>query len=259
MFIVYRIINKKNGKSYVGFTSKSLEYRWKEHVYAALNRNSHYRLHAAIRKYGVDNFERVVLAETPDGHNALNVLEPHFIIEFDTRKNGYNTKPGGSNRGWKHTEEACRKMSLNNHWRGKSRSGDLNPMFGQHQSDEVKRKISKANSGKTPRLGAVLSEATKLKIKQKAVERYANGFKNPRRGKYHTSESLRKMSEIKKGKVTHCKSYMIIHPNGRFEKITNLSAFCREHDLSVSNMSSVATGSLKQHKGFRCSHVEVNQ
>jgi group I intron endonuclease len=84
--IVYRITNKKNGKSYIGFTSKSVDQRWSEHVYWALHRNSHYRIHAAIRKYGPENFEQYVLAEGSDENYVLNTLEPKFIAEYNTQK-----------------------------------------------------------------------------------------------------------------------------------------------------------------------------
>lgn len=145
--IVYRIINIKNQKSYIGFTSKTLDKRWKEHAYAALKRRSHYRLHAAIRKYGLENFEQTVLAEIDDGDYALNVLEPLYIAEYNTIQKGYNTKPGGAER-WQHTKETRYKMSLHNRWRGKSRSGELNPMYGKHHTEIVKQAQSERRKGK---------------------------------------------------------------------------------------------------------------
>jgi len=50
-YIVYKITNKKNGKSYIGKTEYSLEHRWNRHLSSAKN-GSKFRFHSAIRKYG---------------------------------------------------------------------------------------------------------------------------------------------------------------------------------------------------------------
>jgi hypothetical protein len=51
------------------------------------------------------------------------------------------------------------------------------------------------------------------------------------------------------------KTWEIIWPDGKLEIIENMGKFCRENSLSNSNMSSVASGSLKQHKGFKCKRL----
>ena len=225
-FVVYKIVNQINGKIYVGFTSKTLDKRWDEHVYSATKRNSHYRLHAALRKYGVENFDRSVLVETTDGDYALNVLEPQFIAKFDTQKTGYNTKPGGSKRGWKHTPEAIAKMSLHNRWRGKCRSGELNPMFGQHHSDESKGKISVAHKGKQYHFGIPQTEEGKQKIQAKALARYAAGFVNARKGVTLSEETKQKMSKSKQGKVAWTKTFSVTFPDGRVVQVENMAELC---------------------------------
>jgi group I intron endonuclease len=257
-FIVYQITNKQNAKSYIGFTSKTLDQRWVQHVYSATKRNSHYRLHAAIRKYGIENFSRSVLAETIDGDYALNVLEPQFIAEFDTQNAGYNTKPGGSKRGWKHTPEALKKISLHNRWRGKDRSGELNPMFGQHHTEEAKLKVSVANQGNQYRLGTTQSEDTKQKIGDKALARYSAGFVNARRGVTLSDETKSRISEAKKGKVSFIKTYSVIFPDGHTEQVSNMAKFCRTHNLHKGNMSSVANGTLNHYKGFHCTLLNTH-
>ena len=95
----------------------------------------------------MEKFERRVLVETDNAQYALNVLEPLYIAEFDTQQHGYNTLPGGAKK-WTHTEETRHKMSLNNCWRGKMRSGELNPMYGRHHTQEVKVAQSVRRTGK---------------------------------------------------------------------------------------------------------------
>jgi len=99
-YIVYKITNKKNGKSYIGKTEYSLEHRWNRHLSSARN-GSKFRFHSAIRKYGEDYWDLTVIEtyQTED-ENIINEKETHFIklFESDTKK-GYNATAGGTG-GW---------------------------------------------------------------------------------------------------------------------------------------------------------------
>jgi group I intron endonuclease len=99
-YIVYKITNKINGKSYIGKTEYSLEHRWNRHLSTARN-GSKFRFHSAIRKYGEDCWDLLVI-ETylTEDENFINEKETHFIklFESDTKK-GYNATSGGTG-GW---------------------------------------------------------------------------------------------------------------------------------------------------------------
>lgn len=63
---VYLITNKVNGKRYVGITCRGFFARFQEHINAAAC-GSKAILHDAIRKYGPDNFDVILLEENiPD-------------------------------------------------------------------------------------------------------------------------------------------------------------------------------------------------
>jgi group I intron endonuclease len=99
-YIVYKITNKKNGKSYIGKTEYSLEHRWNRHLSTARN-GSKFRFHSAIRKYGEDCWDlSVIETYKADDENFINEKETHFIkiFESDTKK-GYNATSGGTG-GW---------------------------------------------------------------------------------------------------------------------------------------------------------------
>lgn len=53
------------------------------------------------------------------------------------------------------------------------------------------------------------------------------------------------------GYVTHCKKYRLMSPSGKIYEGENIDKFCRERNLSSSEISSVLTGRVKSHKGWK--------
>ena len=66
--------------------------------------------------------------------------------------------------------------------------------------------------------------------------------------KYLDIKSTRKVFTPTVGTST----WIIISPNGKKEKTHILSKYCSENGLTASCMSSVASGNLKHHKGYKC-------
>jgi len=90
--IVYRILNKINGKAYVGQTVQSLPDRLRHHFSDSSGCRA---LKSAIRKYGFENFEVQELAKA-ETLEQLNALEIEFIEKLGTiAPGGYNLKTGG--------------------------------------------------------------------------------------------------------------------------------------------------------------------
>ena len=83
-----------NGKSYHGITTLSVNRRMTGHKTAARN-GSTYPLHAAIRKYGFENF-KVEMLDTSVDLEELHQLEIEAIARDNTlAPNGYNLTAGG--------------------------------------------------------------------------------------------------------------------------------------------------------------------
>ena len=83
-----------NGKSYHGVTTLSVNRRMTGHKAAARN-GSTYPLHAAIRKYGFENF-KVETLDTSVDLEELHKLEIEAIARDNTlAPNGYNLTAGG--------------------------------------------------------------------------------------------------------------------------------------------------------------------
>lgn len=80
-----------NGKFYVGQTVVDLETRKSQHKCSKLNT----KFARAIRKHGFDNFEWSVLAQIETSQADLDAAEKHYIEQYDSIANGYNTCEGG--------------------------------------------------------------------------------------------------------------------------------------------------------------------
>lgn len=100
---IYKIVNKTNGKIYIGKTTYTVDYRWIQHVSAATSDKEkddyNYLLHKAIRKYGADNFVVEVVEEVED-ELKLSSREMYWISHYNScileeDSNGYNMTYGG--------------------------------------------------------------------------------------------------------------------------------------------------------------------
>jgi len=93
-------------------------------------------------------------------------------------------------KGYRHSEEARKKMSENRKGKG-GMKGSLHPLFGKHRSEDVKKKLSRAHTGKKH------SEEHKKKVSEAT-----KGEKNPFFGKHHSEETLKKLRERKVSEET---------------------------------------------------------
>jgi group I intron endonuclease len=224
---VYKITNNVNGKFYVGKTVKTVQNRFCNHCYDAIKRNSTTYLHRAIRKYGKENFivEKIELCNNEN----LNERE---IFWISTLKPHYNQTIGGEGIcGYKHSKEYCKKMS--ERMIGKY-TGEENPFYGQHHSEETKQRLSEFRTGKT----------------------FSEGFT----GKSHKEESKSKTSQTLKNnpniKRTKVFQYDIEGNFLReFQSITGAAQFV---NTSPSNIKYTCEGKFTHCKGYRWSYQKLN-
>ncbi len=115
MGVIYRILNKINGKIYIGETTQdNPNERWMQHKRHVLNGEFGCRaLYSAMTKYGIDNFEFKILFFC--FNEDVEKYEIQMIEKLNTiAPNGYNILKGGKGGGFvgkKHTEDAKRKIS----------------------------------------------------------------------------------------------------------------------------------------------------
>lgn len=196
--IIYKVTNKIDGKKYVGQTIFSLEKRRRRHINDALSRKGNMYFHNALRKYGPDNFEWIIIHEC-DIIEELNRLEVYYIGLYDTFKTGYNMTRGGNNSGFKHSSESKRKMS-------EAQKRSKNHNYGKTFSEEHRRKMSKWQKGeKAYMYGRKLSEETKRKL-SKALKGKPGYWKN----KTHSRAYKERMSKALSGKNNPAAKAVII-------------------------------------------------
>lgn len=99
---IYKIVNRLNGKVYVG-RSVDIYARWGQHIRSALG-NSPDPIHCAIRKYGAENFDFVVLAQLADN---LPDAERNQIAVYDSYSSAKGYNIGGTAGGWPTKSDLC--------------------------------------------------------------------------------------------------------------------------------------------------------
>lgn len=190
---IYKIVNKVNGRYYIGSSKDILGRRWKQHQ-RELNNRTHHNAHLinAWHKYGKDAFEIVVIEEVPID-KLYEVEQKYLDICAVTPSEAYNLNYAPD--GGRPSEESIRKISQKLKGRvfteeHKQRIGQA--MVGRPYSDETRAKIgryaaTRTHSEETRRkigkasLGHRLSDASKLKMSLAGIGRHDNGGnRNPR-------------------------------------------------------------------------------
>jgi len=233
--IIYKAVNRINGKVYIGQTCQSFRRRINEHKRDALVRNCNFSFHKAIRKYGIENFEWEIL--TVAGVDALDALERGFVTFYksSSKRYGYNLTVGGS-----------------------VLRGKQNPFFGRKHSIETRKLISDRNKGcVSHNKGKSLSKITRDRISQSLKSRGGTvGVNNPMYGKTHSNQSkeLMRQKALKREwlPTPTIKKYLVDHPDGYREVVFNLNKFCRERNLNHSNLYATANNPKLRCKGFKC-------
>ncbi len=90
---IYGLRNKLNNKWYIG-QSIDIEDRWRK--YKNLGCKFQRKLYNALLKYGYENFETKILEICENNQSVLDRKEDEYIIKYDSIKNGYNIRLGGS-------------------------------------------------------------------------------------------------------------------------------------------------------------------
>jgi group I intron endonuclease len=128
-----------NGKVYIGITKRIPECRW---GYCGLGYKETNRIYDAIKKYGWDNIEHIIVFENLSKEQAekyeVEEIKKHRSME---KEFGYNSVSGGGlgKTGYKHSEEIRQKI--------KDALVYTYPNRGKKASEETRRKLRESHLG----------------------------------------------------------------------------------------------------------------
>ena len=111
-WLIYKHTCLDSGKIYVGYTSKTLDIRWRDHVAKSLRGRQ--KFYAALRKYGTECWLHEILQEGISTLDEAETAERHWIktLHANDPSTGYNMTEGGDGgRTHAHSPEHRQRMS----------------------------------------------------------------------------------------------------------------------------------------------------
>lgn len=175
-YLIYQITNKLNGMIYIG-----------KHM--TNNKNDSYmgsglRIRYAIKKYGLENFEKTILFECMS-EDEMNKKELEIVNEdFISRDDVYNIKVGGEG-GWKQLTKQSKSLAAKTRWKNMSEKQRKHAVKAAHLASTGRKHTS--------------DECQKISVALKTT--YQNDpTKCGMFGKKHSNETKEKMSESHIGK-----------------------------------------------------------
>lgn len=217
---IYKIINKTNGKIYIGSTCVNLRRRIERHIRELLdNKHPNVHLQSSWIKYGQDNFKFEVV-ETFEPNLDVSVILDREQFYMDLYKsyvnsNGYNI---------------CEKA-------GSPERKNL--------SDDHKRKISESLMGN--KFGDDRKKRLSISlIGRKMPDGFADKIKKLKTGLKQTEECIEKRA----------RPYSFIDESGNIFEGTNLKRFAEKHGCHRGNLKMVLDGKRKSHHGFTRNEIQ---
>ena len=176
MIGIYKITSP-TGRIYIG-QSVDIYYRWND--YKTKEAKSQVRLNRSFKKHGVENHLFEVVEECKV--NLLSDRERHWQEFYNVINGGLNCrlvttkdKTGHfSKESIAKMSESAKKKIITPEHRRKLKENNTRPMLGKKHTQESLALMSKNRKGKASRLGAVLSDESKLKMSLKATGRKAS-------------------------------------------------------------------------------------
>ena len=193
--------NMVTGKVYIGQSIHTWR-RWHEHKNSA-KRGGKSHLYDAMRKYGAEAFELVILEECAP--TAFDEREAHWMAVYDCRnpEKGYNYMPPGQ-RGRVMDSAMREKLSAIN--RGKKLPPEQLEKIriastGRRHSEEARKKISLGNKGKKKSAAAIEKQKQAQKLWWSSLsEEQKAAWAAARAGRKWSDEERQRASQARKGK-----------------------------------------------------------
>ncbi|MBR4152304.1 MAG: GIY-YIG nuclease family protein [Selenomonadaceae bacterium] len=194
-FAVYVIWCRLTNMYYVGVTRQQVTTRIRQH-----KKGKQQFVDREIKRLGWDSNWDWWIVEEHVPADQISDCEQKWVSIFDcVFPKGYNKTCGGISK-LTVSDDTCELIRQNA--LARNMSGENNPMYGKHHTDEAKAAMSAKLSGENaPNYGKHLSDDTcaKIAIALSGEKNPNYGKPSPFKGKKHTDETLAKMSVAHSG------------------------------------------------------------
>ncbi len=246
---IYKIVNKVNGKYYVG-SAKDIELRFKEHC-NSLEKGNHYNvyLQRAWNKYGGENFQLAIhkIFSPETNREELYEIEQIILDECFLNDKIYNVSHAACGGCGSHSEETRIKIGIT----GLGRvpwNKDLKNCF----SEEVCQQLSESHKGQVPwnkgKTGHLSAKTLRMMgnrhIGQVAWNKGVSGEDSHRYGIKHTDET-RDLMSINSPSAKPYPAFRNIKSGICISAGHNLKRMCRELGLNWDTMWNLSRGATK--------------
>jgi group I intron endonuclease len=236
---IYKIVNKINGKYYVG-SSKDVKHRWDDHI-RELRKNNHYNdyLQKSWNKYGEQSFDFQFVKSVKE-KELLLVEQKYLDISVKEQNKCYNLNFEAS--GGNISEYSREKIRMSK--------------IGRKASVELRKKLSDVHKG------IKLSESAKEKIRvinkgKKLSDEHKTKIGISNKGKKYSLEVKMRMSETRKGVYLGNKNpsydskvFCFYNKNLNITRNCTMYELYKEFNLHKNGISKLKLRKVKSYKGW---------
>lgn len=254
---VYGIVNKRNGKAYIGSTGRDARLRWNEHLWKLRCGKASPYLQNVWDKYGSDAFQfRILETDVPVDH--LTEREQYWIDNWPDGIYNVGKVADPPNRGRKFSLEARQRISEGHKRWFASLSKEQRRQFVKAAQQAASSPDVRRRAAETLR-GFRHSDATKRQMSRSAKGRKASvetrtNMSRAQRGRNNLRYGVELSADLKERMgVDKAKPYPPFVNISTGELIPvglNLCKLCRERGLTQSAMWRLIRGLQKSHKGW---------
>ena len=282
---IYKIINKLNGRIYVGSAKRFIE-RWQSHTSSLRNQKHQNKfLQADFNKCGEEAFvfEVLEVTEGKSKEERLLIEEGYIKQHYDSGDMCYNlcdraiSRDGCKDKDPEKTRlkrsESSKKMWQNEEYRQKQVEVQRVRMIEQWQNEELREKTLQGirEASKRPEVienrskaqrGKKIPESQKQFLRETVGPVTKERWKSPEYKemvrarmleRWRNDPELRKRQSenIKKSSVS-AKTYVLRNPAGEVVTIVNLDEFCANYPTKLTShcLSKLYRGKLDKYKGW---------
>lgn len=262
IFIIYSIINKINGKIYIGKTFQAFYKRMGQHKKSFFSNKNTYLIRT-VQKYGIENFDIKIIESFYNFDDLKLQYREDFWIKFYNTRNsefGYNCKNNNPDEnGHCFNDEIRIKQSISR------------KKYCDNPEVRIKMSVISKENWSNPEYREKMSvirkkywsdpkyreKITNTDVHEKISKSMKNYFSDPQNLEKHKiamqSRHIDPLKQEEKYIKMRKKEFSIISPDGiiwNSKDIKNITHFCKDHNISKCSLYQIIDEKIKSCKGW---------